>query len=166
MLYYYEFEKKLSLKLDPNPTPQAVYSAIFLGLLIPLLSSLVPIKTAISKNLNDALDYTHSQTKAMVINVIDPTRKNHTITMIFGLISSIYGLVVYVLLPQCMLSLNFGLLLKIFFLILIGMLFGLILITMNLQFLIESLITKMIFWWENKSIRILIIKNLISHRIR
>jgi hypothetical protein len=166
MLYYFEFELKLGLKLDPNPTLQAVYTAMFLGLLIPLISSIIPIKAALSKNLNDALDYSHSQTKAMLVNIIDPNSKNNTIIIIFGLISSIYGVVIYVLMPQCMLSLNFGLLLKIFFLILIGMLFGLVLITMNMQFLVESLITKLLFWWESKSIRILMLKNLISHRVR
>ena len=76
MLYYFEFELKLGLKLDPNPTLQAVYTAMFLGLLIPLVSSIIPIKAALSKNLNDALDYSHSQTKAMLVNIIDPNSKN------------------------------------------------------------------------------------------
>ncbi|CAI2362787.1 unnamed protein product [Moneuplotes crassus] len=165
-IYYFEFEKKLNLKMDPNPTYFAIINAIILGLVIPFISSLIPIKAALSKNLNDALDFEHSQTKGVIVKIIDPSNKNLGIVLIFGVISTIYGITIYVLLPQCLMALDFGTILAIFFLILIGLLLGLILITMNLQYVIEVGITKSLFWWERSFIRILILKNLIAHRVR
>jgi hypothetical protein len=43
-----------------------------------------------------------------------------------------YGLGIYYFLPLSMLSFNFSLILRIFFLILLGMLFGLTLLSLNL----------------------------------
>jgi ABC-type antimicrobial peptide transport system permease subunit len=166
LIYYYEFELKLNLKMDPNPTKVAILNGFFLGIIIPLVSSFMPIKAALSQNLNDALDYTRSQTKAVVIQIIDPQNQNIGISVIFGAISTMYGIAIYILLPQWMMSLDFGLMLKIFFLILIGLLLGLILIATNIQFIIEIIITKLFFWWEKQSIWVLILKNLVAHRLR
>jgi hypothetical protein len=166
MIYYYAFKRMLGLDLDPNPTYAAIYSAIFLGLFIPLVSSVMPIKVALSKNLNDALDFDRSQTRATIVQIVNSNNKSMGATLIFGVISTIYGITIYVMLPEAMLSLNFGLLLKIFFLILIGLLLGLVLITMNFQFIVEIAITKMLFWWESKAIKNLISKNLGAHRAR
>jgi len=49
----------------------------------------------------------------------------------FGVIAVIYGLSIYYFLPLSMLSFNFGWILKIFFFILVGMLFGLSLLAFN-----------------------------------
>lgn len=49
----------------------------------------------------------------------------------FALISSIFGISIYYFLPLSMLSFNFALLLNIFFWILIGMLVGFILLSLN-----------------------------------
>jgi ABC-type antimicrobial peptide transport system permease subunit len=38
LVYYYEFEKRLNLVLDSNPTWMAIYNALFLGIVIPLVS--------------------------------------------------------------------------------------------------------------------------------
>jgi len=42
-----------------------------------------------------------------------------------------YGLAIYYFLPLSMLSLNFSMLLRIFFIILIGMIFGLSILSLN-----------------------------------
>ena len=165
-IYYYEFEVKLGLKLDPNPTQTAIINAIILGIFIPIVSALVPIKECLSKNLNDALDYTRSQSKAEIIHIIDPNQTNAGIYIIFGLLSTVYAVAVYILMPQCLLSLDLGMMLKIFFLILIGLLLGLVLITLNIQSIIQILVTKLLFFWEHKAIQILILKNLIAHKLR
>ena len=52
--------------------------------------------------------------------------------LIFGTVAAALGIAVYYGLPISMLELNFGLLLAIFFIILMGMLLGLILIAINL----------------------------------
>ncbi|CAI2376394.1 unnamed protein product [Moneuplotes crassus] len=166
VIYYYFFEQQLGLKMDPNPTYFAVCNAIMLGLVIPFVSSLIPIKNALSQNLNDALDFERSQTKAEVIEVINPSSKNIRIVLIIGAISAIYGFIIFVLLPQSLMSLNFGIILAVFFLILGGFLVGVVLVAMNFQHIIEVAITLSLFWLERTCIRTLILKNLIAHRIR
>ena len=165
-IYKYAFEDLLGLKLDPYPTFDAVISSIFLGLLIPIISAFLPIHEAIKRNINDALDYDRSKTKAEIVKIVDPASQNIGIYLIFGIISTIYAVAVYILLPQSLLELNFGMILKIFFLILIGMLLGLILVTTNIQYIIEYVITNLFFWWEVQSVKKLILKNLVAHRLR
>jgi len=65
-----------------------------------------------------------------------------------------------------MLSFNFSLILRIFFLILLGMLFGLTLLSLNLQRLLEVALTYTLLAWEKQSMRLLILKNLTAHRLR
>jgi len=78
----------------------------------------------------------------------------------------LYGVSVYVLLPLSLLKENIQMLLIIFFGLLLGMLFGLILIAFNFQKGIELLVTYLLFFWERKSMRKLIIKNLAAHRLK
>lgn len=50
------FTPDMGIEIDPVPTKFAVGQAILVGLIIPLISSIMPIKAALSKNLNDCLD--------------------------------------------------------------------------------------------------------------
>jgi FtsH-binding integral membrane protein len=74
------------------------------------------------------------------------------------------GVSIYFLLPFAVLSFDLGLLLEIFFLLLVGMILGLALISLNLQRLFEIAIVNTLLIFENKSMKILISKNLSSHR--
>ena len=67
-------------------------------------------------------------------------------------------------LPQALLAENAGLILEIFFMILIGLILGLTLLTANLRGPLETLIVYVLFFWERKSMRALLKKNLIAHK--
>ena len=56
------FTADLGVNMQPIPDGVAVLQAIFLGLIIPILSSILPIRSALTKNLGDALDYQRSKT--------------------------------------------------------------------------------------------------------
>ena len=124
VLYYYEFDKRFHLHVNTTPTLEALLRSIMLGIFIPLVSSVLPIKEALGKNINDALDYSRSKTKAVLLQIIDPNTQNISTYLIFGALSTGYAIAIYILLPQSLLSLNLGLILQIFFMILIGLLFG------------------------------------------
>ena len=47
----------LRIDVQVIPTKMAIGQALFIGIVIPILSSIVPINVALAKNLNDALDY-------------------------------------------------------------------------------------------------------------
>jgi len=76
-----------------------------------------------------------------------------------------YGIAIFVFLPVALLQFNLGLLLSIFFFILLGMIFGLSLLATNIQPVFEVFAVKILLFWEKTSMKQLILKNLISHRV-
>ena len=84
--------------------------------------------------------------------------------VIFGLLCVTFGVTVYIILPQALLAENAGLILQIFFLILGGLILGLTLLVANLRGFIEVIMTYLLLFWERKSMRALIKKNLVAHK--
>ena len=78
----------------------------------------------------------------------------------------LYGMTIYYLLPLALLTMNLSLLLDIFFLILMGMIFGLTLIAQTLQHALEWITVHLLLFFERKSMKQLILKNLIAHKMR
>ena len=81
-----------------------------------------------------------------------------------GAICVIFGVSVYYLLPLSLLSQNLRTLLGIFFAILLGMFTGLTLLATNLLGFLELVFVYVLLFWEKKSIRTLLRKNLVLHR--
>ena len=86
--------------------------------------------------------------------------------IMFGFISVGFGLSVYILLPLSLLKLSYTMILDVFFTILLGMLLGITILATNIQSILERILLYLLFFWEKKSMRILLSKNLISHRQR
>ena len=84
--------------------------------------------------------------------------------LLFGTISVMAGTVIYYFLPYSLISSNASLLLQIFFFILLGLIFGLALLSMNLRGILEKTLIVVLLFWEKKSTRNLIRKNLIAHK--
>ena len=63
-IYNVLFTDDMGLDLVPVPTAFSVFQALAIGILIPILSSIVPIQAAMKKNLNDSLDTQRSKTQA------------------------------------------------------------------------------------------------------
>lgn len=95
---------------------------------------------------------------------MDDGKTNVLPYLLFGFITVLYGVSIYFLLPYSLLQLNLTLLLGIFFAILLGMIFGLTLISYNFQYLFEYLVVKILLCWERQSMKKLILKNLIAHK--
>ena len=83
-----------------------------------------------------------------------------------GTIAVIFGISVYYLLPLSILHFNLGLMLSIFFSILLAMLIGLTLLATNLQGLLEVIFVYLFFFWEKPASRTLLRKNLGAHKRR
>ncbi len=95
---------------------------------------------------------------------MDDGKTNVLPYLLFGFITVLYGVSIFFLLPYSLLQLNLTLLLGIFFAILLGMIFGLTLISYNFQYLFEYLVVKILLCWERQSMKKLILKNLIAHK--
>ena len=96
----------------------------------------------------------------------DSKRLNVLPYILFGTISVGFGLAIYVLLPLSLLKQNYAMILDVFFAILLGMLLGITLLVSNFQTFVEIILLNTLLLWEKRSMRILLRKNLMSHRQR
>jgi ABC-type lipoprotein release transport system permease subunit len=134
------------------PSAVACVRALVIGILIPLFSSIVPIRRALSKNLTDALNIQRAQNSGILITFTNNATKNIIPYLVFGSVSVLFGISIYLLLPLALVSGNLTLLLNIFFAILLGMLVGLTLMVTNVIGIFELLVTYLFFFWESKSL--------------
>ena len=159
-------QNKLGVAISIIPTVAGFAWSIGIGILIPILSSYYPVKEALSKNLNDALDLSRSKTSAVKVKLEVESKKIPWGEITFGFLTIAFGVGLYILLPKALISNNLGLLLWLFFIIIFGFLFGLALIAINFQHLLERLITILFFFWTKSMFRSLVLSNLTAHRLR
>lgn len=152
----------ISLKQD---TFSVVYSFLLCNL-CPLISAYFPIKGMLGKNLAESISTNNSKTSGVKVSIVSSINREKKVLITFGLLTVIYGISIYYFLPLSLLSMNFSLLLAIFLWILLGMLIGLIIFTLNLEYLTQKFFTFIFFFWTSTYIRTLVIKNLIAHRLR
>lgn len=147
--------------------PSAFLWASVVGILVPVLSSLLPIQAALSTALAQALDYTRPKSAAITYTIERASdRAIPRFAVAAGSLFSLVGMVLYVVLPSALLSFNLFLLGSIFFSLLMAILLGLVIIGLNLQRVAESLVLYAGFFWLPSSMRQLVQKNLISHKLR
>jgi hypothetical protein len=155
-------------------TPDSVALASLLGLLIPVVSAILPIRNALGQNLHDAHDQRRSKVKGVQVTINRSSQGTPSAARIFiGLFLTVYGFVMYYFLPLGLLQQATGgdvsLLFGIFLVLLIGMLLGLVLLGLNFQPLLEIFIVRILFlllWFENRFFSNLILSNLVAHRPR
>jgi hypothetical protein len=110
--------------------------------------------------------------KAIYIEVLTKAQREKAKILPYiaiGLIVVTYGISVYYLLPLALISMNLGLLLHVFFMILMAMFQGLIMIAANVQRIVTSVVTHLLFSimvWEKPSIKALVLANLKAHSLR
>ena len=145
------------------PSAVATIEAVGIGLLIPTLSAIIPIQRALSKSLSESLNTARSTLSGTIVILTD---KNIKVVpyIIFGLLCVTFGVTVYVILPQALLAENAGLILQIFFAILGCLILGLVLLTANLRGAIEKVVVYVLFFWEKRSLRRILKKNLVAHK--
>lgn len=161
------FENLTGVPINPRLTSDAILMATALGILIPIISSIFPIRNALGKNLHDSLDINRSKTMAVQVT-IDRAEDNtfSTPVLIVGIALALFGFGVYYVFPLSLLAMNFALLLNMFFFLLIGMLFGMVLLSLNVGQMLERITVWGFFWWENASVPQVVLKNLVAHRVR
>ena len=142
------FKKTLDYQPSIWPAEWAIVRGIAIGIFIPLLSSIIPIRRTLSSNLTDALNVNRGQLRGIKVSFIDFTSKNVLPYLLFGAVACIYGFAVYYGLPISILKLNIGLLLRVFFLILMGLLTGLTILTSNIQGFLQIVLMNLLLFWE------------------
>ncbi|KAJ3032760.1 hypothetical protein HDV00_007167 [Rhizophlyctis rosea] len=165
-------DKLLHMTLGSLLSPLAIGIATVLGLVVPLISAVLPIRKALSANLRDSLDKRHSKVKATVTTIERSSRgslKEGLPYAIAGILMTGLGFIIYYLLPLSLVTGNTELMFNIFIGLLVGMLVGLVMFATNMQPLMERLLLRIIFivlFWESRALRTLVRKNLLAHRLR
>eukprot|EP00771_Trimastix_marina_P001974 gnl/Trimastix_PCT/3084.p1 GENE.gnl/Trimastix_PCT/3084~~gnl/Trimastix_PCT/3084.p1 ORF type:complete len:1042 (+),score=324.90 gnl/Trimastix_PCT/3084:72-3197(+) len=138
-----------------------------LGFTVSVVAGILPIRNALGATLHDSLDVTHSKTTSVIITIErSEDRKLAWGPLLGGLIVAIFGACVYYLFPLSLISANLTLMMYMFFTLLMGMIFGIILLSLNIEGFIERIIVFVFLFWEKHAIRNLVLKNLVAHRLR
>lgn len=116
--------------------------------------------------MNDALDAQRSKSKGVIVSFGQSHWETILTYVLFGSLAVLFGVSIYYYLPMALLQENYNTMLQIFFLILLGMLFGLTILAMNLQGVLEAVLIQVLLFWESKSMRTILFKNLIAHKQR
>jgi hypothetical protein len=61
----------MGLDVHILPTSRATIQAIFIGLFIPSIASILPIQKALSKSISDSMNTSREQTKGIIVSIID-----------------------------------------------------------------------------------------------
>ena len=133
-------------------------------MIIPIISSIIPVYRALDQQLNESLDTNRAKVSGIQITITESGKQQIASYLIVGSICVVYGVGIYYLLPLSLLTGNLTLILYVFFFILMGMILGLVLLAFNFQKIIEICLTYLLFFWERKSMRLMIMKNLDLHR--
>ena len=148
----------------PIPSFSSILIALAIGLVIPAISSIIPMQRLLANNLSESLNSHSRKLTGFMITFYDVRKGNHSILVLFGGISVIFGTSLYYFLPKAFLMLNFSLLLNLFFMILSGFLLGLTLLVNNLQGLLEQTLSRLLLFWEAKAMQAVLHKNLAAHK--
>ncbi|KAH3743486.1 DUF214 family protein [Pelomyxa schiedti] len=161
------FEALTAVPLSKLLSPNAVGIATLLGFLIPILSSILPIRTALTQELQESLDTRRSKTQAVQITMerAEPGKINWTLILV-GMVLTVFGFGIYYVLPSSLLANNFQVMLNMFFLLIMSMLLGLVLLSLSLETLLEKIFCWLFFFWDHTAIVHILMKNLIAHKLR
>ncbi|KAL9645766.1 hypothetical protein ABK040_003498 [Willaertia magna] len=149
-------------------TFEAFALGTLIGILVPVIASILPIIAALGQNLHDSLDTQRSKSQAVKYSVERAEGEGIAITPIaIGIISAVFGFAIYYVFPLSLITLNVTIMLYIFMAVILCMLLGAILLSLNLENSIEFIVVLFtIQLFESSAVVDLVEKNLVSHRER
>jgi len=163
-----QLQEQTRIEIDRGLDPTAVAQAWLLGLVMPTVACILPAQRALGTTIRDALDTARSKVKAVVVSIHRSDGEALPVLwMASGGMLAAFGLSIYYLFPLALLSGSVGLLMNIFLVLLLSMLLGLVLLSLNLSQIVERLLLSLtIDWWEARAVSRLVRKNLSVHRTR
>ncbi|CDW86568.1 abc-type antimicrobial peptide transport permease component [Stylonychia lemnae] len=166
VIYSSIFNEQVSNGFSPLPSFKSASEALMIGIFIPIVSSISPIIKLMGQNLNDALSYQKTKIRAVYVEIVKTNQVNRVPIILGGVISLLFGVNIYYTLPKSLLYEDVALSLEVFFMILMAMFAGLVMIANNLQNYLEYAMIKVIFFWEKQDIKTLILNNMKVHNLR
>lgn len=140
--------------------------AILATSLGPITASILPIRTILKKKISISLNTMLNKTSAIKVEIVSLARNEVISMVIFGMATFLYGLSIHYFPPLSLVSFNLSLLGMIFIMILIGILVGAVILSMNIENILQKGITYTLLVFTRSYIKNLIIKNLTAHRLK
>ena len=159
-------KSQLNTDLGITLTLSGFAMGFFLNFLAPIIASIFPIRNILKKNIASSINTMLNKTQGVKIEVVSLKKKELTSLIIFGLITFIYGASIYYFLPLSLISMNFGMIGGIFLWILFGILLGFVLLSRNVENLLQKILTYTLLFFTRSYTKLLILKNLAAHRIK
>lgn len=157
----------IRIKLDFSLKPSAIFYAACMGLLVPILAAILPIRKALSSTLNDALDVTRNKVNAVEVSIQRSTGQRTPPALVaLGALVAGFGTLIYYFFPRALLDGDLNLLLFIFLGLLLSMILGLTVLSLNFERPLEHALTAVLLWWTPEAVRKTMHKNLVAHRTR
>lgn len=128
------FDKASGIPVTAELSGAAVLLATFMAFVTPSVASVGPIRSALSSSLRDALDVDRPKTSAVKFKIerAEDAGVNWSLVS-FGGALALFGAMVYYGIPLALLTVNLTLFINIFLWILIAMLFGMVLLAINIE---------------------------------
>ena len=159
-------KSELNTDLDITLTLDSFIMAFLLNFLAPIIAAIFPIRNILKKNIASSINTMLNKTQGIKVEVISLQKKELTSLIVFGLITFIYGASIYYFLPLSLISLNFGMIGGIFLWILFGILLGFVLLSRNIENILQKILTYVFLFFTRSYTKLLILKNLAAHRIK
>ena len=159
-------KEELNTDLNISMTVSSFCIAFCLNFLAPIIAAIFPIRNILRKNIATSINTMLNKTQGIKIEVVSLQKKELFSLIIFGLITFIYGASIYYFLPLSLLSMNFGMIGGIFLWILFGILLGFVLLSRNIENILQKILTYTLLFFTRSYTKLLILKNLAAHRIK
>ena len=159
-------KEELNTNLNIGITADSFFFAFFLNFLAPVIAAIFPIRNILKKNIATSINTMLNKTSGVKIEIISLQKKEIISLIIFGLLTFIYGASIYYFLPLALISTNYGLIGLILLWILFGILLGFILLSQNIEHLLQKGLTYLLLFFTRSYTKLLILKNLAAHRIK
>ena len=104
LVYAMLFSEDLGFRPSIMPGWYASIQALIIGIFIPLVSSIIPIKRAISVSLTDSLNTQRAKNSGVLITFTNNSTKNIVPYILFGTITVLFGISIYYFLPLSLLT--------------------------------------------------------------
>ena len=159
-------KNELCTDLELSITIEGFLMAFFLNFLAPVIASIFPIKNILKKNIATSINTMINKTQGVKIEIFSLTQKEFRSVVVFGIITFLYGASIYYFLPLSLISINLSMLGGIFLWILFGILMGFVLLSINVENILQKILTYTILFFTRSYTKLLILKNLTAHRIK
>ena len=103
IVYKYIFTDEMGFQTQLLPDTGPTYQALFLGVLIPTISAILPVRSALALSLNESLNVQRSKVSGTVIDFFDSTKTNPIPYICFGALGLAFGVSIYYFMPMSML---------------------------------------------------------------